>query len=424
MAASELKGAPMRAYVGLGRWEYRVAGLLSAALLSAGLSRSSAAVASTQRGHKPTTNHHKTHHRRKPKPRRHKPKPKPKPPTTLTTVAAVLTPPQTTPLPATSPAPPNSPAATTSTGTTTSTTPAPTLVNMLPTTPDPPSGPTPAGAQLQIVAITPSVTHANIGDLVTFTITAINNGPAAAPIDVEMAATTGLDWPGGDPEIGCGAPNGPTPNPGDGNLVHPGWWCVTAAAPTGSVVTDTVETRIAATNTVPFGSGTNTSGYATLEACLPVGADNASHCTRGAVRVDDWPVPDAHLAILSNTVSPSYAKVGQAVTFTIVAKNYGPDTVQLWTDPTEASQGLGYIPGTQGVTCASNSSAEDCIEAGYAKPGQTTTLQLTEQVTATTANYGYDTACAWSPDLWGTEAQQATQPDSCATAYVTIDKSP
>lgn len=122
----------------------------------------------------------------------------------------------------------------------------------------------------------------------------------------------------------------------------------------------------------------------------------------------------AHLAIVSNTPNVTHATVGDLVTFTIVAENYGPDAVQLWFDLIQA-------PGI--VTCAWNTSAEGCGEGPVVRPDRTITLTVTQQVPPTSS--AYDTACAYSPDLSGTAPQQvANNPDSCKTATVAIDTQP
>jgi uncharacterized repeat protein (TIGR01451 family) len=75
-------------------------------------------------------------------------------------------------------------------------------------------------------------------------------------------------------------------------------------------------------------------------------------------------VPNADLAVVSNTASVKRAKVGNEVTFTIVATNHGPDAAEL--DVTWSSEQMQLVS----ETCDRGISADTpTCEYGFVKPG-------------------------------------------------------
>ena len=122
--------------------------------------------------------------------------------------------------------------------------------------------------------------------------------------------------------------------------------------------------------------------------------------------------PEADLAIVSKTANVKHAKVGDEVTFTIVATNNGPDTAEL--DVIETTlEGLELVSETCDLGISADTPA---CEYGLVEPGQTLTTTVVTRVTGTGGRYVVDTACVSSE-----EPIVDPNPDNdCATATVKI----
>src|SRR5207247_1631228 len=98
--------------------------------------------------------------------------------------------------------------------------------------------------------------------------------------------------------------------------------------------------------------------------------------------------------IVSNTANLRHAKVGQEVTFTIVATNNGPDAAEL--DVSEQA-----LVGLQMVseTCDRGISPDTpSCEYGVLQPGETVTTTVVAQVEAVGSKYASNTACVSSEE--------------------------
>lgn len=99
-------------------------------------------------------------------------------------------------------------------------------------------------------------------------------------------------------------------------------------------------------------------------------------------------VPQADLAIVSNTASVKRAKVGNEVTFTIIATNHGPDAAEL--DVTWSSEQMQLVS----ETCARGISADTpACEYGFVKPGHSRTTTVVAGVISTGGTHAVGRAC-------------------------------
>jgi hypothetical protein len=122
--------------------------------------------------------------------------------------------------------------------------------------------------------------------------------------------------------------------------------------------------------------------------------------------------PTADLAVVSNTAGVRHAKVGDEITFTIIATNNGPDAVDfnvMW-----SSEQLQLVD----ETCDRGISADTpACEFGTVEPGVTLTTTVVAQVLPTDSKYVTGTGCmVEQPGL-------ITDPDpqnNCADATVKI----
>jgi uncharacterized repeat protein (TIGR01451 family) len=122
--------------------------------------------------------------------------------------------------------------------------------------------------------------------------------------------------------------------------------------------------------------------------------------------------PNADLAIVSNTANLSHAKVGQEVTFKIVATNNGPDPAELFVNE-QALVGLVMVS----ETCDRGISADTpSCEYGVLQAGETVTTTVIAQVQATGSKYASNTACVSSPD----PLADPNTANDCATANLRI----
>jgi hypothetical protein len=122
-------------------------------------------------------------------------------------------------------------------------------------------------------------------------------------------------------------------------------------------------------------------------------------------------VPNADIAITSNTANVKHAHVGQEVTFTIVATNNGPDAAEL--DVHVALEGLVLV----GETCDMGVFPDmPSCEYGFVQPGQTRVTIAVAQAVDPGAKSAINTACVSS-------AQPINDPkpgNDCMTSAVKI----
>ena len=123
-------------------------------------------------------------------------------------------------------------------------------------------------------------------------------------------------------------------------------------------------------------------------------------------------VPNADLAIVSNTANVKHAKVGNEVTFTIIATNHGPDAAEL--NVTWASEQMQLVSETCDLGISADTPA---CEYGIVDPGQSRTTIVVAEVISTSSKHAVGTACLVE------QAGFINDPDSqnnCAAATVKI----
>jgi uncharacterized repeat protein (TIGR01451 family) len=99
-------------------------------------------------------------------------------------------------------------------------------------------------------------------------------------------------------------------------------------------------------------------------------------------------VPTADLAIVSNTASVKHAKVGDEVTFTIIATNNGPDAADF--NVTWSSDQLQLVS----ETCDLGISADTpTCEYGTVEPGVSLTTTVVARVLDTGSKHATGTGC-------------------------------
>jgi uncharacterized repeat protein (TIGR01451 family) len=113
----------------------------------------------------------------------------------------------------------------------------------------------------------------------------------------------------------------------------------------------------------------------------------------GGIARADSVTRTADLAVLSNAASERHAKVGEEVTFTILATNNGPEPAELDVDTTQATNSLSVLS----VTCDRGISADTPFcEYGTLRPGEMVTTRILVEVQATGSKQASDTACVLS----------------------------
>jgi hypothetical protein len=123
-------------------------------------------------------------------------------------------------------------------------------------------------------------------------------------------------------------------------------------------------------------------------------------------------VPTADLAIVSITPSVTHARVGQDISFTIVATNNGPDAVEFDTSVTRLRV-LRFVS----ETCDLGISPDTPFcEYGFIEPGVTLTTTFVGRVRDVHAKFASVTACA-SSELALNDPVPA---NDCATARVKL----
>jgi uncharacterized repeat protein (TIGR01451 family) len=123
-------------------------------------------------------------------------------------------------------------------------------------------------------------------------------------------------------------------------------------------------------------------------------------------------VPNADLAVVSETANVSHAKIGDEIVFTIVAANRGPDVAEL--DVVEdLSPAFAFVA----HQCDRGISPDGPFcEYGFLQPGETVTTTVVARVLETETKYAGNTACVLSEEI-------ITDPDAsndCASATVKI----
>jgi Domain of unknown function DUF11 len=99
-------------------------------------------------------------------------------------------------------------------------------------------------------------------------------------------------------------------------------------------------------------------------------------------------VPNADLAVVSDIASVTHAKVGNEVTFTVVATNNGPDAAEL--NVAWASDQMHLVS----ETCALGISADTpACEYGIVQPGQTRITIVVAEIISTGSKHAVSTAC-------------------------------
>ncbi len=123
-------------------------------------------------------------------------------------------------------------------------------------------------------------------------------------------------------------------------------------------------------------------------------------------------IPNADLAVVSNVADVEHAKVGDRITFTIIATNHGPDAVEL--DLYWASEQMHLVSETCDLGISADTPA---CEYTIVEPGQTVTTKVVAEVLDTGSKHAVSTACIVE------QAGLINDPDSqnnCAAAAVKI----
>jgi Domain of unknown function DUF11 len=123
-------------------------------------------------------------------------------------------------------------------------------------------------------------------------------------------------------------------------------------------------------------------------------------------------IPTADLAIVSHTASVKHAKVGEEITFTIIATNNGPDAADfsvMW-----SSDQLELVS----ETCDRGVSADTpSCEYGTVEPGVSLTTTVVARVLDTGSKHATSTACmVQQPDFF----IDPTPENNCGDATVKV----
>jgi uncharacterized repeat protein (TIGR01451 family) len=123
-------------------------------------------------------------------------------------------------------------------------------------------------------------------------------------------------------------------------------------------------------------------------------------------------VPNADLAVVSNTASVTHAKVGDEVIFTIVATNNGPDAADF--NVTWASDQLQLVSEKCDLGISADTPA---CEYGVVEPGVTVTTTVVAQVIGTGDKQAVGTGCMVEQPGFIDDPDPA---NNCAAATVKI----
>jgi hypothetical protein len=133
-------------------------------------------------------------------------------------------------------------------------------------------------------------------------------------------------------------------------------------------------------------------------------------------------VPTADLAVVSKTADVRHAKIGDEVTFTIVATNNGPDAADLNVVEDPAQLYPGQFPPSDfqlvSEECDFGISADTpACEYGVVQPGETVTTVVVMTVEPTAGDYASNTACVFS---WDVPIIDPNPGNDCVTTIVRV----
>jgi hypothetical protein len=123
-------------------------------------------------------------------------------------------------------------------------------------------------------------------------------------------------------------------------------------------------------------------------------------------------IPNADLAVVSNVANVAHAKVGDMITFTIIATNHGPDAAEL--DVYFASGEMHLVSESCDLGISPDTPA---CEYTIVEPGQTVTTTAVAEVLDTGSKHAVGTACIVE------QAEVINDPDdqnNCAASTVKI----
>ncbi|MBC2933824.1 lectin-like domain-containing protein [Nocardioides sp. zg-1228] len=180
------------------------------------------------------------------------------------------------------------------------------------------------------IAITKAVDDPtpSVGDTVTFTVTATNNGPAAA---TDLLVTDLL--PAGRLTLQSATTSGPQPS---AYGAEEGAWSIPALA-VGNAVTLTITARVD-TN----GVTSNTATLTRLDQLDTDPSNNSATVTLNARALD--------LAVTKEVIGSGEVAAGEPVTFRVTVTNLGPQPGTGITISEDLPPGLTYLPGQSGGT--------------------------------------------------------------------------
>ncbi|MBO9675290.1 MAG: DUF11 domain-containing protein, partial [Sphingobacteriaceae bacterium] len=227
---------------------------------------------------------------------------------------------------------------------------------------------------LQIVK-TVNKTNPTVGENVTFTITATNNGPSnATGVQVNELLKAGYTFVSATP--GTGTYNTAT-----------GIWAIGALNSNSSQTLSIVATVNANATAANYGNDANITGTETD----PTPANNSTSITNIV------PVPSIDLS-LTKTASPKPAVAGNALTYTITLTNNGPSTLKS-TDVVKITDNLptGFTANTFTASTGTFTSANGNWTGLTLATGQSATLTIAGTLAATASGSISNTASVAAP---------------------------
>jgi hypothetical protein len=133
-------------------------------------------------------------------------------------------------------------------------------------------------------------------------------------------------------------------------------------------------------------------------------------------------VPTADLAVVSKTANVRHAKIGQEVTFTIVATNRGPAAADLnvvedpWQIYPDRFRPADFQLGEEVCDLGISPDSPAC-EYGLVQPGETVKTVAVMTVVPTAGHYASNTACVFS---WDVPIIDPNPANDCVTMRVKI----
>jgi hypothetical protein len=129
-------------------------------------------------------------------------------------------------------------------------------------------------------------------------------------------------------------------------------------------------------------------------------------------------VPTADLGIVSSTTTPSHARVGHQVAFTIAAANNGPDAVgEIDIHADQALNGLEIVAVKCNTPPYPSPDGTFCEFTGPIQPGETASMTVVARVQATSTGVASLTSCVTS---FSGPFNDPNSANDCATATVKI----